>query len=297
MTLSSLRGLGRDRGPVPLAPMGAPAASQAIAGLAEVWGSLVELGRSLGDEEFDVATSCPGWTVKDQFSHVIGTELLLEGAAAPTEAALAEHVHNDLGELNERFVAARRGLRGPEVVAELADLFDRRLDALASLDAEAWSTLGPSPVGMVPYVDYMGLRAFDCWVHEQDVRLALDRPGGRGGHGERITLDRMEASMPFVLGRRVGAPAGTTLRLEVTGPLGRTIQLVVAVRDDGSTRATSTDVLDAVPTATIELDAEGFVRRACGRASAASTLRRPSTHLGGDRSLAEQFVELMVVVP
>jgi uncharacterized protein (TIGR03083 family) len=164
-----------------------------IAGLSEVWASLVELGRALDDEGFDRRTACPGWTVKDQFSHVIGTELLLEGEPAPPESEAAPHVLNGLGELNERFVEARRKLPGREVVAELAELFDRRLSTLASLDAEAWSAIGPTPLGMVPYVDYMGLRTFDCWVHEQDVRLAVGRPGGRGGHGERVTLDRMEA--------------------------------------------------------------------------------------------------------
>jgi uncharacterized protein (TIGR03083 family) len=277
--------------------MEAGTGTTAIAGLAEVWSSIVELGRSLHDEDFDLATDCPGWTVKDQFSHVIGTELLLEGVAAPPDVPAGTHVRNDLGQLNERFVVERRDLLGRAIVEELAGLFERRLGALAALDAEAWSAVGPTPVGMVPYVDYMGLRAFDCWVHEQDVRAAVGRPGGRGGYGERITLDRMEASMPYVLGKRVAPPVGTTLRLDVDGPLGRTVQLVVAARDDGTVRAVPTEVLADAPTATVQLDEEGFVRRACGRSSAAATLARHTTMLGGDRALAVAFVEAMVVVP
>jgi hypothetical protein len=107
----------------------------------------------------------------------------------------------------------------------------------------------------------------------------------------------MEASMPYVLGKRVGAPAGTTLRLDVVGALGRTVQLVVVTRDDGATRAISTEVLDHPPTATLRLDEEGFVRRACGRESASATLARHDTAAIGDRALVESFVESMVVVP
>ena len=93
--------------------------------------------------------------------------------------------------------------------------------------------IGPTPIGMVPYVDFMGVRIFDSWVHEQDVRRAVGRPGDRGGIGERITLDRMEASMPYVLGRRVAPATGSTLRLAITGVLGRVIQLEMSTDEGG----------------------------------------------------------------
>jgi uncharacterized protein (TIGR03083 family) len=269
----------------------------AIEGLEEVWGSLVALGEGLSDAQFETATDCPGWTVKDQFSHVIGTELLLEGAAAPDgDAPSAPYVRNELGELNERFVEARRGLAGRQVVAELGALAAHRLVALRSLDEEAWAAIGPSPIGMVPYVDYMGVRTFDSWVHEQDVRVAVGQPGGRGGAGERVTLDRMEASMPYVLGRRVQPAPGTTLRMEIDGALGRTVQLAVGLRDDGSAWARSIPVIDGAPTAWLWMDAGTFVRRACGRVPASAVLASPGFAAAGDTTLAEQFVEHMVVM-
>lgn len=267
----------------------------AVAGLAEVWGSMVALGESLGTEEFDLPTACPGWSVKDQFSHVIGTELLLEGAVAPAPPAPAAHVRNALGALNERFVAARRDRSGRSVVEELAALVERRLEALADLRAEAAALGAVTEPGLAPYVDYLGLRAFDCFVHEQDVRLATGRPGGRDGHGERVALDRLEAATPFVLGRRVAPPAGTTLRVEVTGPLGRRIQLVVREDGDG-VKAVPSEVLDQEPTAQLRLDAESFVRRGCGRLSTGAVRRRRSSEVAGDASLAARFVASLVVV-
>jgi uncharacterized protein (TIGR03083 family) len=268
----------------------------AVEGLAEVWGSLRALGSSLTPAQFELETDCPGWSVKDQFSHVIGTELLLEGAAAPDVTFPTEHVRNDLGALNERFVEARRAISGAEVVAEFAALTARRLGALSALDDEAWSVLGPSPIGIVPYVDYMGVRIFDSWVHEQDVRHAVGVPGGRDGAGERVTLDRMEASMPYVLGRRVGAPPGTTFELEITGPLGRAVQLEVVLDDDHRPRAVATQVFDGAPSAALRLDQNAFVRRACGRLSAHDTLGDLCTEVHGDRALVTSFVEQMVVM-
>ena len=269
----------------------------AIEGLEEVWASLLALGRTLNAAQFEVCTECPGWTVKDQFSHVIGTELLLEGVAAPDGAALrARYVRNDLGELNERFVEARRARTGTEVLDELAGLTSRRLVALRSLDDEAWAAIGPSPIGMVPYVDYMGVRTFDSWVHEQDVRVALGVPGGRGGAGERVTLDRMEASMPYVLGRRLQPLPGTTLRIDIHGELGRTVQLTVSVNDDGAVWARAIPVLEQAPTASLLMDEATFVRRACGRISAEAVLGSPGFAAAGDTALATQFVEQMVVM-
>jgi uncharacterized protein (TIGR03083 family) len=269
----------------------------AVEGLAEVWGSLVTLGRSLPDEAFQLPTECPGWSVLDQFSHVIGTELTLEGAIAPDRDIVeAGHVRNELGALNERFVDQRRGRPPREVVEELAAVTNRRLEALRSLDDEAWTAVGPTPVGMVPYSDFMVVRAFDSWVHEQDIRRAVGRPGGRGGIGERLTLDRMEASMAYVLGRRVGPPNGSTLRLVVSGLLGRIIQLEVALDESGRPRARSVQFISGDPTAEIRMDEETFVRRACGRIGPDEALAAAGTSWEGDWSLASAFVAEMVVM-
>jgi uncharacterized protein (TIGR03083 family) len=268
-----------------------------VAELAEAWGSLCRLARSVDEPSCSRPTACAGWTVKDQFSHLIGTELLQEGAPVPPPVAtVADHVRNPAGEVNERFVEARRPVAARAVVDELCELLSRRLAAVADLEHEARAMPTPDgSVGLAPYVDYLSQRSFESFVHEQDVRHALGRPGGRGGAVERAVLDRLEASMPFVLGRRVAPPPGTTLRIEVTGTHARSSQLVV-VRDGAGVRARAIEVLGAPPTATIYLDEEVFVRRACGRLTATAALRRPSTSLGGDRELGHAFVEQMVVV-
>jgi hypothetical protein len=106
----------------------------------------------------------------------------------------------------------------------------------------------------------------------------------------------MEASMPYVLGRRVGAPPGTTFRLDVTGQLGRTVQLVVTRDAQGKPRAASTPVIEGSPTAALLVDEETFVRRACGRITAGALRAAPQTAAAGDASLVDEFIERMVVM-
>jgi len=267
-----------------------------VEGLGAVWSSLVALGHELTEAEFDLPTGCPGWTVRDQFSHVIGTELLLQAVGAPPASrADGPHVRNELGALNERFVEARRHLPGHAVVAELDELATRRLAALRELDAEAEIARSASPLELLPYVDYVSTRTIDAWIHEQDVRIATGCPGGHGGEAERMTLDRLEASLPYVLARRVGAPCGTTLRVDVAGPLGRTVQLAVDAGADGAPRAIATPVIDGWPTAVVRLEQATFVARACGRISATAARAAPRTETAGDAPLALAFLASMVV--
>ena len=80
------------------------------------------------------------------------------------------------------------------------------------------ATPGWSPVGEVPRAEFMTVRVYDSWVHEQDVRLALDRPGGSGNVASAISLDRVQGAMPFVVGKKAGCADGTAVRFDVAGP-------------------------------------------------------------------------------
>jgi uncharacterized protein (TIGR03083 family) len=42
--------------------------------LVEVWRSLTAACKGIRAEEWDLATDCPGWTVRDQLSHIVGVE-------------------------------------------------------------------------------------------------------------------------------------------------------------------------------------------------------------------------------
>ena len=68
----------------------------------------------------------------------------------------------------------------------------------------------------------MRIRVMDMWFHEQDIREAVGEPGHLAGPGaRRRALAEVVAALGYVVGKRVGAPAGTTVRFELTGPVAR----------------------------------------------------------------------------
>jgi uncharacterized protein (TIGR03083 family) len=262
----------------------------ATAALAETWASMAEVGRDLGTAEWDRPTPCPGWSVKDQFSHLIGIERMLLGEAAPTwSEPLGDHVKNDFAASHEPWVAARRS-RDPQVIhAEFVEVTGTRLAALRSLTEVEWAKVGYSPSGDVPYADFMDLRVFDSWVHEQDVRTATDRPGGSGGLASRIALDRVESAMGFVVGKKAAAPEGSVVRFSVEGPPGDARQLTLKV---GGGRAKPV-VGDGAPTVTLTLSGLDFMQLGCGRTTAAEVGLAGGIGVAGDPTLARAILENM----
>ncbi len=145
--------------------------------LRTVWESTAEACTSLSPTEWDLSTDCPGWSVRDVLSHVIGIERTLMGDPTPPhEGDFGAHVVTPFGEVNEAWVEARRRLPGEAVLAEFKDVTNQRLEQLAAMSDEEFAVVGWSPVGQVPYAEFMTVRVLDCWVHEQDIRGALGSP-------------------------------------------------------------------------------------------------------------------------
>ena len=94
---------------------------------------------------------------------------------------------------------------------------------------EAWEKVGWSPEGERPYHRFQETRVLDSWIHLQDIRDALLQPEDDHGAGEEIVVNRFEAALPFVVGKKMKAPDGTAVQVNLTGRLARTI--VSGVRD------------------------------------------------------------------
>ena len=109
------------------------------------------------------------------------------------------------------------------------------------------------------------MRVFDSWVHEQDVRRALDRPGGSGNAASAISLDRVQGAMPFVVGKKAGCADGTAVRFDVAGPGNDARAFTIAV-EGGRARPVGDEV---APTVTLSLSSIDFMRLGCGRATPA----------------------------
>jgi len=109
----------------------------------------------------------------------------------------------------------------------------------------------------------MRIRVFDCWMHELDIRDAAGRPGDEGGPRAELAFTEITGAIPFLVGKKAAAPDGARVRLVLTGPLARTIDVQV----DG--RAAMVPRLDRSPDVTVTMPSGLFVRLCGGRVAVA----------------------------
>lgn len=254
----------------------------ATAALAAAFGSLVSLCEALTPAEWHRPTALPGWDVQANVVHILGTEAMLLGEPTPEIAqdpTTLAHVRNDIGAFNEAWVIAMADSSPDEVIAGLRDRTSRRVEAIRAMPADEWDAVGFTPAGQDTYGRFMRIRVMDTWMHEQDIRDALNRPGHDAGSAVELSLDELSSALGFVVGKRAAAPAGSSVAFELTGPAARTIYVAV----DG--RAAIVDALDGPATTTITLPALAFSRLAGGRTTDAS-----SAAVSGDQALGAAVV-------
>jgi uncharacterized protein (TIGR03083 family) len=261
--------------------------------LADEWGAIADLVAGLDEKDWDLPTDCPGWTVRDQVSHVIGVESMLLGRPAPpaVDPASAPHARDSMGLLNESWVAPRRGRSPAEMMAELEEVTTARRQAMEAMTDEELAKPTNSPIGEVPYAEFMLVRVMDCWVHEQDIRRAVGRPGGfDGSQRAEIGLGRLTGALGFVVGKRAGAPEGTSVVVDLEGPMARTFAVTVS---DGRARPTSPP---AQPTVRLAMSAETYLCLSTGRWSSDDVVAAGHVAIEGDTDLGRHILEAMAII-
>ncbi|WP_457254288.1 maleylpyruvate isomerase family mycothiol-dependent enzyme [Pedococcus sp. P5_B7] len=280
-----------------------PAAPEDLAGLVAAYQqttqAVVDLGHSCSDADFDRPTACPGWTVKDQISHVVGLESWLHSGANPrVELPDYDHLHNAEGKFLERAVEIRRPMVGAKVVAELETIAAQRVEQFTApevtLDTVVRGAWGPAPLS-----ESLPTRILDIWTHEQDIRQALGRPGDLDSGGAVVFMHLLFAALPKLIARQAQIPPGNVVIIESTGPVLGRAGVWVESHDDGKPRgiplfsgiAHDGDPDDVFTTITLSTDA--LTRRAAGRGSV------DDIHftVQGDEAVARQVLENLVFVP
>ena len=253
-----------------------------IAALDEEWASIEGLLTTLSPADWSSQTVLPGWDVKDNVSHIIGTEEMLLGNPAPRLEIDREsnaHVRNDIGEFNEVWVEALRSESPADVLARFRDVTAQRRVALADMSQEEWDAESFTPAGKATYGRFMQIRVYDCWYHEQDIRDALNRPGNESGLPVEVTLDELTTAMGFVVGKKAGAVQGQSVTFALTegGVVVREIHVLV----DG--RATVVEALPGAATVTLTMPIGTMTRRSAGRVPLEDD---PAISVDGDTDLA-----------
>jgi len=264
-----------------------------LPGLFGSWDAIELLLDGLGDEQWQTPTSLPGWTVQDVVAHIIGTEMMLSGAPTPdTDVEGRDHVRNDIAALNERWVEQLRSESPADMMAKFRETTTRRKAALSSMPIEEWNTVTFTPAGPDSYGRFMRVRAFDCWVHEEDIRHAVGRPptdSDLTGPDVRLALDEMTSSMAFVVGKKGKAPDGSRVLIRLTGPVARDIRVAVNGR-----AALVDDFGGQDPTVVITMDGLQFTRLAAGRPMFAD--RSQEISYDGDAEAGRRIIENLAYV-
>ncbi|WP_330183139.1 maleylpyruvate isomerase family mycothiol-dependent enzyme [Nocardia sp. NBC_01503] len=260
-----------------------PDRAEITAALSDQWDALTRLVDGLPEERIRMSSALPGWTVFDVLAHIIGTESMLAGEPTPDLDVAGEHIRNEIGALNEKWIESLRPLAGSQLVERFLQVTGGRSKTLEGLSPEAWAQPVPSPVGMTPYGRFMRIRLFDCWMHELDIADGLGVTVHEGGGRAEIAF----AELVFGLGRAVvkggGAPEGARITFELTGPVRRTLHIAVV-----GGRASLVEKLDGPADVVLTMGSGLFARLRGGRTTA-------DAHLGeftiaGDTELGNRLV-------
>lgn len=265
-----------------------------VALLEQVYSSVEEVCSQLDEGDWDKPTDLPGWTVKDNLSHLVSYEAIISGrprAPEDVDISHATHVTDDFQAVNEREVEWRRPRPGLEVLEEWREVTADRAKALAQMDAAAWETTMSSPFGPMPARDFVGIRLLDLFYHEQDIRRAVDKPGHLDGAVARTCFERLATlSAPRVVGKGAGAPDGATVVFDVASPGRRFAVGVEAGR--GALIEPPSD-----PTVTIACDVETFLCLSGGRWQPSYALAAGRVTVTGDEQLGRKVLDAMSVIP
>lgn len=260
--------------------------------LRQVWSDLAALTEDLTEEEWARQTECPGWDVRDNISHIAGTESALLGRPVPDhEPSELSHIKNAIGKQNESAVDYRRSWTPAQVREDFCEVTDERLAVLENYAPDDWSRDSWTPTGPGSILDFMQIRIFDSWVHEQDIRRAIDRPGDLTGPVAEHAMGRCRMAMPFVVGKKSNAPDGVSVVFDISGTTATSMAIRVV-----EARAREVDEAIDNPDVRISLDFETFAALVCGRWEPDKMIATGRVDLDGDAELARRIVENMNVM-
>jgi uncharacterized protein (TIGR03083 family) len=138
---------------------------QVVQGTLDEWELFAELIAGLDDEQWNAASRCEGWAVRDVAAHVLGsTSDVLNGVFG---SRTPEDEARDLRHLSQG-----------QMATELRRVSTGMQGLVAVLDDDAWASPSPAP-GLSIGEGVLALW-YDAWIHGDDIRAAAGLPSVRG---------------------------------------------------------------------------------------------------------------------
>ncbi|MGK5533184.1 maleylpyruvate isomerase family mycothiol-dependent enzyme [Streptomyces sp. URMC 129] len=248
--------------------------------------AISELVASLVDGEWNRPTECPGWSVRDVVSHVIGGECEALGDPRPIHTLPRDlyHVTDETTRYLEVQVDVRRHHTGPEMTSELEYTIIRRSRHLRNERRKPEDVISYPLYGKMTLADFLQMRVFDVWTHEQDIRRALRRPGNIASAAAHVARDVLLERLPKVVAETAGAPKKSAVVFDVHGP----VEFLRTVRVDENGNGSVDRAPSLGPVVTFTLDWETFARLASGRVRLKKIADK--VKIEGDMDLAERIL-------
>jgi uncharacterized protein (TIGR03083 family) len=189
---------------------------------------LLELLRSLKADEWEMQTVAPLWKVKDVAAHLLDTQLRKLSrvrdaylAAPPPRFTSSDDFLAFINRLNREGVGMYRRL-SPAVLISLMETASREYSAFhQSLDPMAVAGFGVSWAGEDKSLNWFDTarELTERWHHQQQIRLATNRPGIMTRELYYPVLDCFMRALPYKYRDRSAEP-GTHLQFTVSGECG-----------------------------------------------------------------------------
>lgn len=274
-------------------PLGPIDAADALVGTEALLLSLLD---GLTADDWDRPTIVPAWRVRHVAGHLLDTALrrlslardgvVIDGPASGSP----EDLRTFIDRINAEGVRVF-GRLSPPVLASLMRPASEALCAyLGQRDPDAPATFPVSWAGESASAHWFDVarELTERWHHQQQIRLALDRPGLMTRELYHPVLDCFMRALPHAF-RDVAAPDGTAVAVRVTGEAGDTWRLY---REAAGWMLTADDL--GAPAARVTI-ADHVAWRIFTKGIAADDARRQS-RLEGDGDLGARVFSTIAIV-
>ncbi len=188
---------------------------------------LIQVLRSLTPDEWDLQTVAPAWKVRDVAAHLLDTalrKLSLVRDSCFVEAVdirSPEDLSALVNRLNREGVTVYRRLSPPVLIDLMQTACEQSARLHESLDPFAPAAFAVSWAGEAASLNWFDTarELTERWHHQQQIRLATNRPGIMTPDLYHPVLDCFIRGLPFLY-RNVDAPEGTAILLEISGECG-----------------------------------------------------------------------------
>jgi uncharacterized protein (TIGR03083 family) len=195
--------------------------------LRQVDGKLIRLLDSLAPREWDIQTIAPQWKVRDVAAHLLDTALrklsMVRDGFYPEafEIRSPQDLVALVNRMNREGVTVYRRLSPPVLIDLLKMACQQSAKFHESLDPFAPAAFAVSWAGETASLNWFDTarELTERWHHQQQIRLATNRPGIMTRDLYHPVLDCFLRGLPYLY-RDVEAPAGTVVLLDISGDCG-----------------------------------------------------------------------------